>query len=754
MKSWALLFLAKRKSLRAGCDGERMRISGPRIMSWIFLGAVLEGLLLASAWADPVNPRTYYSGSNARALALDTHRNRLYVGVDSATNNLLVFTLDSNGDTTNAVTAHTYDAGRTVAMSLDARRNRLYLANNVLLTDNEINIVTLMSNGDPSGVSGHNLSSGIAQALVLDAQRNRLYVGLGDALVGLAMIRLTPQGNFDSSVTYGTNNRVNALALDAARDKLYLGYNNGAVGTCDLDANGEVVGINNTRTAGSGHVTSLALNSFDNCLYVAANNTILYTFPLMPDGSADPGELAASPNSFTIAWTPNGLLADATRRRLYFGTAVTGTDDLRWIDLDSGGIPNGTVFFATANDVRALAMDAERRKFYTTAATNNVYFDLTEPGMPYLLINHGAATTAQEEVELHWSVPNAHFVLVEGTSDLVNYYFPVTFAANTVFDQWHSTDDSRWSNVAGTRANTLTVRARLTSGAGLKTVRVWFREDAGIVNGGAVSHYRETFITLNGDTPTFTPTFTRSPTVTPTPTHTISPSPTCTPSVTGTATGTGTVTATATLSPTGSPSGSPTATSTLTFTTTGTPTGTPSATATATGTPTPSASSTSSVTLTRTPSFTFTATHTASSTPSPVVTATPTDTGTQTSTITPTCTVTPTITQTRTQTPTLPPTATPTPGVLFYLDRNQFRPARESLGLKVGLLDGQSAEIRVLTLTGRLVRQLAVSPPPGGYVQLYWDGRNQDGEQAASGIYFIVFESPNYRVVRKVLVIK
>jgi hypothetical protein len=87
MKSWALLFLAKRQRLRAGCDGERMRISGPKIMSWIFLGAVLEGLLLASAWADPVSPKTYYSGSNARAVALDTYRNRLFMGGDSATNN-------------------------------------------------------------------------------------------------------------------------------------------------------------------------------------------------------------------------------------------------------------------------------------------------------------------------------------------------------------------------------------------------------------------------------------------------------------------------------------------------------------------------------------------------------------------------------------------------------------------------------------------------------------------------------------------
>lgn len=70
------------------------------------------------------------------------------------------------------------------------------------------------------------------------------------------------------------------------------------------------------------------------------------------------------------------------------------------------------------------------------------------------------------------------------------------------------------------------------------------------------------------------------------------------------------------------------------------------------------------------------------------------------------------------------------------------------------MLDGQSAEIRILTLTGRLVRQWHVPPVPGGYIMLRWDGRNQEGEATASGVYFIVFEGPDYRVVRKVLVIK
>lgn len=740
-----------------------------------------EGLLDSPAWADPVNPKTYYSGTNARALALDTYRNRLYVGFNSAVDNLRVFVLDSQGNTTTTVTPYTLGSN-TLAMCLDARRNRLYLASNVLASAEEVHIITLDSNGTPTSNDPRDVSSAIAQALVLDAQRNRLYVGFADSTNGLGVITLTTAGNFSSATTYGTSRQVNALALDAARNKLYLGYNNGEVGTCDLDASGDVTSINSVQNAGTANVTSLALNSYYDCLYATASVNVLYTFPLQPDGSGDPGELASAANAYSVTGVPLSLLVDATRQRLYYGLAESGTSDLRWIPLDAGGIPNGTVGSVTADNVGALALDAERRKFYTTASTTNRYYDLDDEAMPFLLINHGATTTTLQDVELHWSLPNAHFVLVDGTSDLVNYQFPVTYTANTVFDEWHSADDGRWCNVASSRANTLTVKARLTGGGGLKTVRIWFKEDAGVSNGGAVSHYREASITLNGDTPTFTPTPSRSPTATHTPTNTPSPtntftrtasitaSPTLTPSATMTPTRTGTATFTFTPTPTDTVTGSPTGTSTrtATFTPTGSPTASASATPTrtstftSTGTPssTPSISATPTRTFTFTPTitpsrtFTFTATITPSSTATPFVTATPTDTRTQTSTITPTRTATPTITCTLTQTPTLPPTATPTPGVLFFLERNQFRPARETLGLKVGLLDGQSADIRILTLTGRMVKQWRVPPQPGGYVMLRWDGRNQEGEPTASGIYFVVFEAPNYRVVRKVLVIK
>ncbi|MEW6515704.1 MAG: FlgD immunoglobulin-like domain containing protein [candidate division FCPU426 bacterium] len=759
-------------------------MSGRSVLHTILTGIALAGMLLSvgalPAWSDPQNPKTYYSGSNARSIALDTYRNRLYL-IRNTTPNIRVFTLDSQGDTTLAVNDFTMGTN-SLAISLDARRNRMYLAQNTIGAGQEVQVVTLDPNGDPSGNLGRDTSSSYAQALALDPQRNRLYVGLADNTVGLAVVSLNSSGDAIGHTTHLTNNRVNALTLDAARNKLYLGYNNGAVGTCNLDAFGDVAAINNTRTAGSGNVTSLALNSFLNCLYVAAGNNVLYTFPLESEASADPGELAGSANSFIVTGIPICLLADATRQRLYFGMAETGTSDLRWVSLDASGIPTGSVTSATADDLWGMAMDAERRKFYTVADATSRYYDLSELGMPFLMINHGASTTTQTDVELHWSLPNPHFALVDGTSDLVNYQFPVTFTANTVFDQWHSTDDERWCNVAGARATTLTVKAQLTGGAGLKRVRVWFMEDAAAVNGGAVSHYREALITLSGDTPTYTPTFSHTPTISATPTHTgtptatctrtasLTPSPTPTPSITGTATDTATRTPTwtpsATFTPTPSATFTPTPSATFTPTPTTTFTSTPSATGTFTGTstssqtPTPSSSATPSrtptLTSTPTPTGTFTGTATISptSTDTPVVSPTPTLTVTLTATITPTRTITPTITMTPTQTPTLPPTATPTPATLFYLDKNQFMPSRERLNLKVGLLSGQTADIRIYTLSGRLLRSWQVPPLPGGYLRLEWDGRNQSGEPVASGIYFVVFEAPDYKVVRKVLVIR
>lgn len=743
---------------------------GQVFLAGAFLLAALPWLAPAAS-ADPISPKTYLSTS-AESLSLDTYRNRLYVGINSGTNNIRTIVLDSNGDTTNTVSSNTIGNG-TMCLCLDAQRNRLYLASNSASTSPEIYAAALDGSGSITGATTNlNMSNSIAQALALDAKRNRLYVGLADAANGLAVVTLDPLGDL-SGYSLQTIGPVTALALDAARNRLYLTYAGNQVGTCTLDANGDIANINTPQTFSGTNANSLALDTFRNKLYLSCNsNSTVYTFSL--DSS---GEVLAGFNGFSIGVSNiQALCLDAARSVLYFG-ANSATLALGYLPLDSGsGLPSGVNYTFSGSYIGGIALDAERQRLYTVSTlSNNQYYQLTDASMAFLQINNGAAATSSTTVELEWSLPNAHFVRVDGASDLVNYYFPVTSGANTVFNEWISTGNRRWSNDAVNRADPLLVNATLTAAGGSKTVRIWFWEDAGANNAGGVMHYREASITLNvPGTATFTPTRTRTQTSTGTPTLTATRTPTHTPSVTPT--GTSTSTHTPTRTPTHTPSATPSVTSTSTHTPTRTPTHTPTETPTATSTRTitttsthtptftrtqtgsPTLTPTFSATLTLTPSSTFTATptitptRTASRTATLSPTITPSRTVTTTFTITPTVTVTFTVTPTSTITATLPPTSTPTPSTLFYLDKNQFYPRRETLTLQVGLVAGERGWVSIYTLLGRKVWAQAVESNAGGYFDLTWNGRNESREEVASGVYFIVFETDRKRIVRKVIV--
>ncbi len=51
------------------------------------------------------------------------------------------------------------------------------------------------------------------------------------------------------------------------------------------------------------------------------------------------------------------------------------------------------------------------------------------------------------------------------------------------------------------------------------------------------------------------------------------------------------------------------------------------------------------------------------------------------------------------------------------------------------------ATIKIFTVTGDLVRRIDVTSADGG--QKTWDGLNDDGGRAASGIYYYLVTAPN-----------
>jgi hypothetical protein len=78
---------------------------------------------------------------------------------------------------------------------------------------------------------------------------------------------------------------------------------------------------------------------------------------------------------------------------------------------------------------------------------------------------------------------------------------------------------------------------------------------------------------------------------------------------------------------------------------------------------------------------------------------------------------------------------------------NPFRPAHGHEGVHFVSLPADAA-IDLFTLTGEKVQTLAATPAGTAF----WDGRNQAGRPAASGVYFAVIKSGSEKTILKVAV--
>jgi hypothetical protein len=160
-------------------------------------------------------------------------------------------------------------------------------------------------------------------------------------------------------------------------------------------------------------------------------------------------------------------------------------------------------------------------------------------------------------------------------------------------------------------------------------------------------------------------------------------------------------------------------------------------------------------TPTVTPTFTVTRSFTATRTASPTFTATRTDS--PTFTITPTNTVSPTISPTFTisPTPTVTPTATEAFDLLVTVNHNSFNPLEgQTLEIQnLTTLHG-NATIRIFSQSGTLVRELIRDQPVVRGVIPAWDGRNDNGEVVASGVYVVVVNANQLHKRFRVAIIK
>ncbi len=164
-------------------------------------------------------------------------------------------------------------------------------------------------------------------------------------------------------------------------------------------------------------------------------------------------------------------------------------------------------------------------------------------------------------------------------------------------------------------------------------------------------------------------------------------------------------------------------------------------------------------TVTNSPTNTSTQTATNSPTVTPTNTATQTATNTVTSTATNTATITPTSTTSsipiQTSTITNTPTSTPTVINNFSLSANVFNPINGvTLQVRYGVSQAGMVDVAVYNIAGERVRQLASGNAGMGNYTAAWDGKDDRGQIAASGIYIVEINETYHRQLLKLLVVK
>jgi C1A family cysteine protease len=90
----------------------------------------------------------------------------------------------------------------------------------------------------------------------------------------------------------------------------------------------------------------------------------------------------------------------------------------------------------------------------------------------------------------------------------------------------------------------------------------------------------------------------------------------------------------------------------------------------------------------------------------------------------------------------------------WQLQQNYPNPFNATTTINYSLPENSPVKIVIYDLFGRSVKELRNSLEPAGYKSVTWDGRDDSGRLVASGVYFYLIESPHFRAVKKMLLIK
>jgi flagellar hook assembly protein FlgD len=90
----------------------------------------------------------------------------------------------------------------------------------------------------------------------------------------------------------------------------------------------------------------------------------------------------------------------------------------------------------------------------------------------------------------------------------------------------------------------------------------------------------------------------------------------------------------------------------------------------------------------------------------------------------------------------------------FKLDRSFPNPFRGTTTIAFALPQPGRVRVMIYDLRGRLVRTLVDDRREPGRYRTHWDGRNAAGQQVASGVYFIRYDSGSRSLTERTVLLK
>jgi len=104
---------------------------------------------------------------------------------------------------------------------------------------------------------------------------------------------------------------------------------------------------------------------------------------------------------------------------------------------------------------------------------------------------------------------------------------------------------------------------------------------------------------------------------------------------------------------------------------------------------------------------------------------------------------------------TIDPTAAEgTPRIQTALYQNAPNPFNPTTAIRFSLSERQWVSIQVYDVAGRLIRTLVDEQRPAGAQTVHWYARNDNGERVASGVYFFVMRTRDFKDVKKGVLLK